>query len=86
MDEPKNIDELINQQMQAYAWVKTDPRRANQVKEMSNAAGKAINALKLKLLYAGMRGESPEIPFLGKTSGKPITGSGTKFLKAAGAA
>ncbi len=39
---------------------------------MTNAAGKVINGLKLKLVYAALRAEEPDIPFLGKTSGRPL--------------
>lgn len=64
MAQPKNIDELRNGLLDAYEWVKADPRRANQVKEMVNAAGKVIGSLKLELEYSMLRKESPNIPFL----------------------
>lgn len=73
MATPKDITELRDQLLDAFEWVKQDPRRANQVKEMTNAAGKAIASIKVQLEYALLRGEQPEIPFLGKTSGKPIS-------------
>lgn len=60
--------------------VKEDPRRANQVKEMSNAAGKVLGTVKAQLEYALMRGEEPEIPFLGKTSGRPLKSTARKML------
>lgn len=50
--------------MDAYEWVKSDPRRAGQVKEMTNAAGKVIGSLKLELEYATLRKELPNIAFL----------------------
>ncbi len=69
---PKNIDELTQELLEAFAMVKDDPRRANQVKEIANTAGKIINGIRLKLVYAALRGEEPEIPFLGPTSGRPL--------------
>jgi hypothetical protein len=64
MSKPKNIEELRDELITAYEWVKQDPRRANQVKEMTNAAGKVINTLKVQLEYAMLRGERPMIDFL----------------------
>ena len=64
MQTPKNIEELRNGLLDAYEWVKADPRRAAQVKEMTNAAGKAINTLKLELEYSMLRKEVPNIAFL----------------------
>jgi hypothetical protein len=69
---PKNLDELNFQLSEAFAWVRDDPRRAAQVKEMANVAGKILNGIKLKLVYAALRSENPEIEWLGKTSGKPL--------------
>lgn len=64
MATPKNIEELRNGLLDAYEWVKSDPRRAGQVKEMTNAAGKVIGSLKLELEYATLRKELPNIAFL----------------------
>jgi hypothetical protein len=81
MAKPKDITELRDQLLDAFDWVKADPRRAMQVKEMSNAAGKVLGTVKAQLEYALLKGEEPEIPFLGKTSGRPL-GSGAKLLNA----
>lgn len=72
MAKPKDITELRDQLIEAFDWVKTDPRRANQVKEMVNAAGKILGTVKSQIEYSMLRGEEPEIPFLGKTSGRPL--------------
>ena len=64
MATPKNIDELRRQLLDAFDWVKTDPRRAGQVCEMVNAAGKVINSVKCELEYAAIRKENVCIPFL----------------------
>lgn len=81
MAKPKDITELRDQLLDAFDWVKADPRRAMQVKEMSNAAGKVLGTVKAQLEYALLKGEEPEIAFLGKTSGKPLR-SGAKLLNA----
>lgn len=79
MAKPKNLDELREQMLDAFEMVKNDPRRQNQVKEMSNAAGKVIALTKLQIEYAFMRGEEPDVPFVGETSGRPIK-NGMKVL------
>lgn len=80
MKTPKDINELRDELLTAYEWVKSDPRRANQVKEMANTAGKVLGTLKLQLEYAAMKGEEPDIPFMGKTSGKALSDSAVKRL------
>ena len=65
----ENIEQLRDQLLDAYDWVKTDPRRTNQVKEMANAAGKVIASLKVELEYAALRGNKPLIQFLGGDKG-----------------
>ena len=65
MPKPENIEDLRDELLAAYEWVKTDPRRGNQVKEMANTAGKVIGTLKLQLEYAMLRQEKPCIAFLG---------------------
>lgn len=72
MPKPKDINELREQLLEAFDWIKSDPRRANQVKEMVNAAGKALGTIKAQIEYAVLKGEEPDIPFLGKTSGRPL--------------
>lgn len=72
MPKPRDINELRDQLLDAFDWVKADPRRANQVKEMVNAAGKILGTVKAQIDYAMIKGEEPEIPFLGKTSGKAL--------------
>lgn len=79
MATPKDITELRVQLLDAFDWVKQDPRRANQVKEMTNAAGKIIGSIKIQLEYSVIRGEEPDIPFMGKGSGKALR-PGVKLL------
>lgn len=65
----KNIQELRDEILEAIAMVKADPRRLNQAESVFNGAGKAIAASKAIMEYAYMRGELPDDPFMGKTSG-----------------
>lgn len=81
MSTPKTITELREQLLDAFDWVKADPRRANQVKEMTNAAGKILGTVKAQMEYSLLKGEEPDIAFLGKTSGKPLR-PGAKLLNA----
>lgn len=60
----KNIIQLRDELCNAYLWVKDDPRRAAQVKEMANTAGKIIASVMCQLEYSHLRKEKPEIDFL----------------------
>jgi hypothetical protein len=77
MRTPKDVTELRDELLIAFGMVKDDPRRANQVKEMVNAAGKVIGTVKVQLEYCLLRNEQPDIPFMGKTSGKQLN-AGTR--------
>ena len=79
---PKDINELRDELLDAFTLVKNDPRRQNQVKEMVNAAGKVLGTVKAQIEYAVARGEEPEIPFMGKGSGKPLKTMAVKLLAA----
>ena len=72
MTTPKDLNELREELLTAYEWVKSDPSRQNQVKEMVNAAGKIIALTKLQIEYAYVRGEEPDVPFVGHKTGKPL--------------
>ena len=75
---PLNIDQLNVELAETFAQLRDDPRRGTQAKELANLAGKIIGTMKLKLVYSALRGEEPEIPYLGKTSGRPL--KNTAFL------
>lgn len=64
MAQPKNIEELRNQLLEAFDLLRSDPRRVNQVGELANTAGKVVSSLKLELEYAALRKETPSIAFL----------------------
>lgn len=80
MPRAKDINELRDQLLEAFEWVKNDPKRAGQVQEMSNAAGKVIATIKSQLEYSLLRNEVPEIAFMGKGSGKELSGKYTRKL------
>ena len=80
MSKPKDISELRDQVLDAFEALKNDPRRAAQVKEMVNAAGKAVATVKCQLEYAALRSEQPDIPFMGKTSGRALQHSAIKMI------
>ena len=81
MSRAKDISELRDQLLEAFDAVRADPRKAGQVQEMSNAAGKIIATLKTQLEYALLRNEMPEIDFMGKTSNKQLPIHSRKLLK-----
>jgi len=68
----KNIQELREVLLEEIDAVRRDPRRANQSKEIINGVGKTLAALKLEMEYSFLKGQEPEIPFMGKTSGIPL--------------
>jgi len=70
MSAPKNIQELGDELMEQFELVKKDPKRVFQAQTMANIAGKRISALALEFQYSLARGEEPDIPFMGKTSGQ----------------
>lgn len=71
-NKPSNITELRNELIETFSWVKSDPTRVKQAKEMNNSVGKVIATLKIQTEYSVLRGEVPEIAFMGKTSGKKL--------------
>ena len=75
MTKPRDINELREELLDALALVKKDPDTVNQVREIINASGKVINLVRAQLQYAMLKGEEPDIPYLGKTSGKPLKSS-----------
>ncbi len=72
MSIPKDITELRDQLLEQFELLKNDPRRMLQTRELTNAAGKVVATIKCQLEYALLKGEEPDIPFLGETSGKPL--------------
>lgn len=85
MPKPANVEDLRSELLEAYEWIKADPRRHNQVKEMANTAGKIIGTVKLQLEYSMLRQEKPCIDFLGGDAGmdKLLPAGEAKQLKPA---
>lgn len=72
MQNPENIEALRNELLTSFTELRQDPRRVIQAKELANLAGKVLGTVKAQMVYALARGEEPDIPFLGPTSGKPL--------------
>ena len=81
MSKPKDITELRDALLDAFESLKADPRRMLQTKELTNTAGKIIGTVKSQLEYALLRGEEPEIPFMGLTSGRKLKSGARVLLK-----
>lgn len=81
MSKPTNITELRDQLLEAFDQLKGDPRRAMQAKELTNTAGKVIATLKTQIEYSMMRGEEPDIPFMGVVHAKPLKASAARLIE-----
>lgn len=71
MRAPKDLDELWEQQAQAYARLEQDPKLIEQTRELANTAAKLIDIVKIKLTACNMAGTKPDIPQIGKLHGGP---------------
>lgn len=80
MSKPKDITELRDALLESFEQLRTDPKRMLQARELTNNAGKIIGTVKAQLEYAMLRGEEPEIPFMGKTSGKALKSNSRALL------
>jgi len=79
-----NIKELRDDLLGAYSLLRADPRRAVQVGELANTAGKILNSVKLEIEYALMRKETPTLPFLeyeGRNAEKALPTTSVKKLQ-----
>ena len=83
MAKPTDINELRDSLLDAYDMLSKDPKRVVQVGELANTAGKVLGTIKAQMEYALARGEEPDIPFMGKTSGKQLTSNAKRLLAAA---
>ena len=71
MRAPKDLDELWEQQAQAYSRLEDDPKLVEQTRELANTASKLIDIVKIKLTACQMAGAKPDIPQMGKLDGGP---------------
>lgn len=69
---PNNANALGDVLMQLVDAVIKDPRKVAQCKTVSNAANARIRICANQMKYALVKGQEPDIPFLGKTSGRPL--------------
>ena len=80
MSRPKDITELRDALLDSFEQLRLDPKRMLQARELTNEAGKIISTVKAQLEYALLRGEEPEIPFMGKTSGRALKSNARALL------
>jgi hypothetical protein len=73
------MTELRDALLDSFEQLRQDPKRMLQARELANEAGKIIGTVKAQLEYSLLRGEEPEIPFMGKTTGRPLK-SGARAL------
>lgn len=66
------MNELTEIVAQEIENVTKEPRRVNQAETIINAAGKIAGIAKIQCMYAYLKGEEPNIPFMGPTSGKAL--------------
>lgn len=59
-----NVHDLESELINLFNDIKNDVISPKKAAEMNNSAGKIINLQKIKLEYASLRKEKPEIPFL----------------------
>jgi hypothetical protein len=81
MAKPVDMSELRVQLLEAFDLLRNDPKREAQVSELANTAGKIISTCKVQIAYALMRGEEPEVAFMGKTSGRPIKPTARRMIE-----
>lgn len=81
MPKPQDINDLRDQLLDAFQQLKEDPRRLNQAAELANVAGKVLGTLKAQMEYSVLKGMEPDIPFMGKVTGRPIDQRNARLLK-----
>jgi hypothetical protein len=61
---PSSVSKLRTVLLRVFHALMAGEMKEHNVKEINNAAGKAIATVKLQLEYAALRKEKPNIPFL----------------------
>lgn len=61
----RNINELRHELCVIFDEIRANKVTLPRAKELTNTAGKIINSIKLELVYAALRKETPIIEFLG---------------------
>jgi hypothetical protein len=80
MSKAKDITELRDALLESFDQLRQDPKRMLQARELANEAGKIISTVKAQMEYSLLKGEEPDIPFMGKTSGKALKPSARLLL------
>lgn len=61
----KNATDLRNELIEVFKGLRNGEVEIKDAVELNNTAGKIINSAKVQLAYHALRGERPEIEFLG---------------------
>jgi|GEM_PF-1098428 len=59
------ITDIRNDLVNVFNCLRDGTMEAKDAVEINNTAGKIISSVKVQLAYAALRGEQPDIPFLG---------------------
>lgn len=59
------VTELRDDLLKVYSDLRSGKIEPREAKEINNTAGKIISSAKVQLEYAALRGEKPDIAFLG---------------------
>lgn len=59
------ITDIRNDLVNVFNRLRDGTMEAKDAVEINNTAGKIISSVKVQLAYAALRGEQPDIPFLG---------------------
>lgn len=70
-----NITEIRDDLAKVYDELRNGTMKKTEADALANVAGKMIASAKVQLEYAAMRGEKPNIPFIGDTNSNLIEGS-----------
>lgn len=69
---PTNATELRIMLQEQFEKVRKDPKEIRRGLVMATLAGRIMEIPKAQIEYCKLRGDEPDIPFLGKTSGRPL--------------
>lgn len=77
----KTLEEAYSDVADALDALKKDPRRMHQTDGIVNAAGKMVQIVNAQMYYSVLLNQEPNIPAMGKMSGKPLQIPNLKRLK-----
>lgn len=79
------ITDIRNDLVNVFNKLRDGTMEAKEAVEINNTAGKIISSIKVQLAYSALRGEQPDIPFLGTSTvieqakPKAVAAPATKF-------